>query len=145
MTGTPSYGEALAESRRALVDARLADPDEHYPYKTADAKSALKRKDMGPDSATKKDVTGADFLSERIVEASAAYIEAQADWIANPESLGARSAYDAARDDLVAARRTHRRARVDAAGNPAGAVVAMSTGPAPDHQVGPRARRVGED
>lgn len=119
--------------------ARLADPDDHFPYKTADAKAALKRKDMGPDADTKKDVAGLDFTSARIIEATDAYIAAQAAVLENP-TPGTRSAYEAAADDLVAARRTHRRERVDADGNPQANIVGTTTAAGPL-----RAKRVGEE
>lgn len=138
-----TYGDAQASARQALASARLADPDEHFPYKTADAKAALKRR-MAPDASTKDDVTGADYTSTRIIEASEAYVTAQEAYLSDP-SRANRSAYEAARDDLVAARRTHRRSRVDDDGNPIGNIVGITAAGRQSHHVGPRLRRVGEE
>jgi hypothetical protein len=137
-----SYGEAQAKARELTSQARLRDPDEHFPYKTADARAALKRKAMGPTGGS--DVTGADFLSARIIDASEAYVAAQAAYLAEP-TQATRSALDAATDDLVAARKTHRRARVDAAGNPVGGVVGQTDAPRPTYMRGARHRRTGEE
>lgn len=134
-----SYGEAHDKAMQMLADARLADPDEHFPYKAADAKSALKAKNLGPDADTKADVTGADFLSARIVEATEAYIAAQRAYLADPTKAN-HQAYEAATDDLAAARRTHRRARVDDEGDPIANIVGTTKGDAPL-----RAKRVGEE
>jgi hypothetical protein len=139
----PEYGEVHAEARAALAGARLADPNEHFPYKTSDARAAMRRK-MAPDEAVKDDVTGADFTSARIIEASEAYVTAQAAYLADP-TPAKKVTLDAAADDLVAARKNHRRARVDADGNPVGGVVATTSAPRPDYLRGPRHRRVGED
>ena len=140
-----SFGEAHAEARAMLAQARLADPGEHYPYKASDVAALLKSNPpMGPDGAKDGAARAEDFMSQRIAEASAAYIEAQAAVVANP-TPATRSAYEAAKDDLVAARRTHRRARVDADGNAVGAVVASTSNGLPDHMVGPRLRRAGEE
>lgn len=139
---TDSYGDAQAKARELVSQARLADEGEHFPYKTSDAKAALKRKAMGPDGSS--GVTGADYLSARIVEASEAYVAAQAAYLADP-TPGNRSAYAVATDDLVAARRTHRRSRVDAQGNPVGGVVGLTDAPRPPHMRGYRHRRTGEE
>jgi hypothetical protein len=139
-----SYGEAHAHARKLLSQARLRDPGEHFPYKTADSKAALRRKSMGPDGDGGHDVTGADFISARIIEASEAYIAAQAAFLEDP-SRANRSAYAAATDDLVAARRTHRRNRVDANGQPVGGVVGLTDASRPTYMRGARLRRVGEE
>jgi hypothetical protein len=137
-----TYGEALAKAREMVSTARLHDPGEHFPYKAADAKAALRRKNMGPDGGS--DVTGADYTSPRIIEASEAYIAAQKAWLEDPSEAN-RSAYAAATDDLVAARKTHRRTRVDAAGNPTGGPVGLTDAPRPKHMRGVRHRRTGEE
>lgn len=139
-----STGEVIAQARRDIAAARLADPDEHFPYKLS-AVQALIKKDapMGPEQGDSS-VSAQDFMSPRIAEASDAYNDAQAAYLADP-SPGNRSAYEAAKDDLVAARKTHRRNRVDSDGNPVGAVVATTSAQRPDHMRGARLRRVGED
>lgn len=145
MPVTDSYGEAHDKAMAMLAESRLADPDEHFPYKDADAKAALKRKNMGPDAGEKEDVTGADFLSQRIVEASSAFIAAQEAYLREP-TAASHSAMEAAQDDLIAARRTHRRGRVDADGNPVANVVGTTRAPQPEAgRVGTRSPRVGEE
>jgi hypothetical protein len=140
-----SYGEALAQARESVSAARLRDPDEHFPYK-ADVVADLIEVNapMGPGGPDDDRVKAEDVMSRRIAEASEAYIAAQAAHLDTPTD-GSRSAYEAAKDDLVAARKTHRRNRVDAEGKPVGAVIGNTTAPAPDHMVGPRLRRVGEE
>lgn len=139
-----SYGEVHARMQRELAEARLADPDEHFPYKTGDARTALADTSMGPDGDAQHDVTGADFLSRRIIDASEAYIDAQAAYLADPAPAN-RGALDAATDDLVAARRSHRRNRVDSTGKPVAGIVGVTDATLPDHHRGSRLRRVGEE
>lgn len=142
---TPTTGEALAAARVAVGEARVSDPGEHFPYKFKAVQSLLsKDAPMGPEGADDDSASAKDFTSERIAFCSAAYIAAQKAWLLDP-SPGNHSAYEAAKDDLVAARRTHRRGRVDADGNPVGGVVATTKAPLAEHQRGPRLRRVGED
>lgn len=138
-------GEVMAQARQDIAEARLADPDEHFPYKLA-AVQTLVKKDaaMGPSGPADDSVSVQDFMSPRIAEASAAYNDAQAAYLADP-TPGNHSAYEAAKDDLVAARKTHRRNRVDADGNPTGGVVGTTSAGRPEHMRGVRLRRVGED
>lgn len=139
-------GEALAAARDAVGAARVADPDEHFPYKLAAAEGVLKRKTpMGPDGPKDASVTGEDFTSRRIVEATAAYVAAQEAYLLDGSAVN-REAFQAATDDLVAARRAHRRTRVDANGNPALNVTGQPTGEGTlDHLRGTRFRRPGEE
>jgi hypothetical protein len=140
-----STGEVIAQARQDIATARLADPDEHFPYKLGAALGVLKKDaPMGPGGPDDKSATASDFMSQRIAETSAAYNEAQADYLKDPSPAN-RSAYEAAKDDLVAARKTHRRNRVDADGNPTGSVVALTNAGRPEHMRGVRLRRVGED
>ena len=138
----PTTGEALAAGRQAVAAARVNDPGEHYPYKASVVADLL---DTNPamDPGDGSDVTAVDFMSQRIAQASEAYIAAQEQWLLDPTPAN-NSRYEAAKDDLVAARRNHRRNRVDADGKPAGAIVALTNAPMPDGLVGPRARRIGE-
>jgi hypothetical protein len=128
-----------------VAEARLADPDEHYPYKH-DAVSTLiaDNPGMGPEGPGDMAAQAEDFMTQRIADASAAYIDAQAAYLAD-SSRGKREAYEAAKEDLVAARKAHRRSRVDSEGRPVGAIVASTPSAVPDHLVGPRLRRVGEE
>lgn len=136
--------DVRAEARQKVAAARLADPEEHFPYKQAEVAKLLKANPaMGPDGPGDTTVQAEDFLTTRIAEATAAYIDAQAAFLADPSPAN-RSGYDARRDDLIAARRTHRRTRVDPDGNPVANVVGMTPG-APDHLRGPRFRRAGEE
>ena len=141
----PTTGEAIAAARQSVSAARLGDPDEHYPYKLGAALGVLKNDTpMGPAGGDDDSVSAKDYMSDRIARASSEYINAQAAFLADP-SDGNRSAFEAAKDDLVAARKTHRRNRVDAAGNPVGSVVASTSATGLEHMRGPRLRRVGED
>ena len=145
MPAKPRTGDAIADARQAVAAARLADPDEHFPYKL-DAARALVAKDtaMGPAGPKDTSVTVQDVMSDRIALASADYVAAQEAFLGDP-TPATRAVYKAAAEDLVAARRSHRRGRVDADGNPVGAFLGMTKATPPDHQVGPRMRRIGED
>jgi hypothetical protein len=106
-----SYAQAVDQARQAVARARLADPDEHYPYK-ADAVAQLLEENpaagpAGPDDDSKR---ATDFMSTRVADASAAYIEAQAAYLRDPGDATLAD-YQEATDDLVAARRVHRRRR----------------------------------
>lgn len=114
---TPTYQQAVEQGRKLIADARLADPNEHFPYKL-DAVTALLDEDppMGPgtpegaDGAADRSREVADYMSRGIAEASADYIEAQAAWLTDP-SNETRAAYETARDRLLAARLDHRHGR----------------------------------
>lgn len=141
-----SYGAAIAAGRKTVNAARLADPDEHFPYRLADAKQAIGQ-NMSPDPSDKSlDVTGADVMTERIATASGVYVAAQAAYLEDPTRQRA-ELYEQARDDLTAARRAHRRHRAGPDGDPktGGAIIGLTTAPVPDSQRGPRARRSGEE
>ena len=142
---TPTYEEAVAQARASIGAARLADPGEHYPYKIGTVERLLaSNQAMGPGGTNDNSVQAEDVMTQRIAAASKAYIDAQAAFLttANPAT---HEAYEAAKDDLVAARKAHRRSRVDADGKPIGAVIGLTAAPAPEHQRGPRLRRVGEE
>jgi hypothetical protein len=144
---TGGYADAVDQARALVANARLADPNDHFPYKKADARAAIAA-DMSPDPRNKDiDVTGEDVMSDRIADASAAYVDAQAAMLADPNPSNV-AAYERARDELIAARREHRAGRVGPDGNPAngGAIIGTTSLPLPPHQKGqPRARRAGED
>lgn len=139
-----NYAEAVAEASRAVAEARLNDPDEHFPYKLDHVRSLVEGNGpMGPDGPSDDRVTAEDFMSDRIALASNDMVEAQAAVLREPNAR-TRSAYDAAVDDLVAARRSHRRNRVDADGKPSSAIVAITDRPPRELVDGVRHRRVGE-
>lgn len=141
----PDFAEAAAQARSMMAEARLNDPGEHYPYKLDHAHELIDENGpMGPDGEDDDRVRVEDVMSRRIAEASNDMIEAQATFHRNP-TPATRAAYKSAQDDLVAARRAHRRSRVDANGNPTGAILGIQSGLNPDHMVGPRLRRVGEE
>jgi hypothetical protein len=140
-----STGEAIAKARQDIAAARLADPDEHFPYRLGEALAAADGDTlMGPGGPEDDRATGADFMTERIARATGDYIDAQEDYLGEP-SRANRERYEQAKDDLTAARKAHRRSRLDADGRPIGAIVADSNVLPPAHQVGPRLRRVGEE
>jgi hypothetical protein len=106
---------------------RLADPGEHFPYKHEHVLALIdENPPMGPDGPDDDRLRVEDFISREIADATNAYVEAQAAYLADAGD-GTRAAYSAAKEALVAARRAHRVNR------PAGPVV-----------VGIRARRSGE-
>jgi hypothetical protein len=110
-----TYAEAVEHSARTIAQARLNDPDEHFPYKHDVVTELLGDPDapMGPgvpegaEGADDDSRTVADYMSQGIADASAAYIDAQAAWLENPTDENAGD-YRAARDELVAARLDHR-------------------------------------
>lgn len=139
-----SYGEAVAKAQRDVNAARLADPDEHFPYKHDHVRALVAdNPPMGPDGPSDNRVTVADVMTVRIADASNAYIEAQAAYLTDP-GPATKSALDAATDDLVAARRNHRRNRVDADGKPTGAILAVTANPPTGLVHGLRHPRPGE-
>lgn len=148
MTGkAKTYAETVTQSRRAVAAAVLADPDGHFPYKVDHAMGLVEENPpAGPGGPDDESVRVEDFLTRRIAEASADMIEAQAAYLTDPNPRTA-AVYKSAQEDLVAARRSHRRNRVDGDGNPVGAIVGLRHDGAtpPPHQVGPRARRAGEE
>lgn len=112
-----SYADAAKFARRALAQARLDDPDEHFPYKHDVVTDLLdEQAPMGPgipgrvDGATDQSFTVDDYISRGIADASRDYIDAQAAWLGDPSDEN-RAAYEAARDRLVAARLDHRENR----------------------------------
>jgi hypothetical protein len=112
-----TYAEVVDSNRRALARARLADPAEHFPYKHAAVTAMLDDGTvMGPGipgqlDGTEDDTrTIDDYMSPGIADASRDYVEAQAAFLEDPSDAN-RDAYNAARDQLQAARLDHRRGR----------------------------------
>lgn len=112
-----TYAQAVEAARAGLAAARLADPDEHFPYKIDAVLELLDANpNMGPGTPdgpdgvddTSRDVS--DYMSREIAAASEAYVAAQEAYLRdhNPEN---RAAFEAARDELVAARLDHRQNR----------------------------------
>lgn len=112
-----TYAQAVEQQRRAVAEARLSDPDEHFPYKL-DTVLGLIDEDppMGPgvpdraDGADDTSRTVGDYMTRQIAEASSGYVLAQETFLTDPSAEN-RQAYDAARDRLVAARLDHRQNR----------------------------------
>jgi len=115
-----TYAEVVDSNRRALAQARLSDPDEHFPYKHAVVTELLAQPGlpMGPgvpehqgragtDGAGDDSRTIEDYMSPGIADASRDYIDAQAAYLEDPSDAN-QDAYDAARDRLLAARLDHR-------------------------------------
>lgn len=109
-----TYSEVLDQNRRNLAAARLTDPDEHFPYKLEDVLDLIQEDPPmgggvpgGIDGTEDRSFEVADYITAAIAEASEAYIQAQADFLDNPGDE-TRSAYEAARDRLNAARLDHR-------------------------------------
>lgn len=97
-------------STKAARD-RIGDPDGHYPYKYDEAMELdldAPAGNAGPGDRSK--VLG-DYISPEIIEATAAYVSAQEAYVLDPGD-GTRAAYEGTRDELIAARQTHRQGRV---------------------------------
>lgn len=116
-TRPKTYGEASEQAAALLARARLADDNDHFPYKIDEVLDLIDTDPpMGPgipgqvDGADDTSRTVADYITPGIAEATDAYIGAQAAYLENP-SDDTRQAYDAARDRLVAARLDHRENR----------------------------------
>jgi hypothetical protein len=115
MATTPqTYGEAHEKAVRLMSQARLADPNEHFPYKIDEVLDLIDTDPpMGPgipgqvNGADDTSRTVADYMTPGIAQASAEYVDAQAAYLESPSDT-TRQAYDAARDRLVAARLDHR-------------------------------------
>ena len=106
-----SYGEAVTRAQELVRAGRLADPDEHFPYKHADVTALLEENPpAGPRGADDDSLRIADFTSTRIADATDAYVQAQAAYLTDPGDATL-AAYQEATDDLTAARRAHRRRR----------------------------------
>lgn len=103
-----SYGEAWAVAEAMLRAGKLADPDEHFPYKHEQVSELIAENPpagrRGPDDDS---VRISDFISQDIADASKAYIDAQAAYLADPTRANRRR-YEVEKELLVAARRTHR-------------------------------------
>lgn len=113
-TKPKSYGEAQVQAARLVSQARLADPNDHYPYKIDEALALIDEdRPMGPGNpdgepgSNDRSRTVSDYITPGIAQASDDYIGAQAAYLENP-SDDTRQAYDSARDRLVAARLDHR-------------------------------------
>lgn len=104
-----SYGDAVTQAQDLIRAGRLADPGEHFPYKHATVTALLEENPpAGPNGDDGKRVS--DFMSTRIADASAAYIDAQETYLGDPGDATL-AEYQSAAEDLVAARKTHRRKR----------------------------------
>ncbi len=89
---------------------RLTDPGEHFPYKRDDATAALET----PPEAGTHNHPGHWYTSAGIIDATGAYIAAQ-ETLLRDGTPKAKTAYDRAAEDLVAARREHRASRAGTA------------------------------
>jgi hypothetical protein len=114
-----TYGQAHEVALDLLANARLSDPNEHFPYKHDVVMELIDDNlPMGPGTPGGADGTSdrsrevGDYTSRAIADASRDYIDAQAAWLAdrNDDTF---AAYEAARDRLVAARLDHRQNRGD--------------------------------
>lgn len=113
-----SYAEAVEQSARAVAQARLSDPDEHFPYRHAAVIELLDQSaSMGPgipggaDGTSDTSRTIDDYMTRAIAAASAEFVDAQAAWLGDPTDPETLAAYRHAQDELQAARLDHRRNR----------------------------------
>jgi hypothetical protein len=133
-----NYTEGINQARQLIAQARLADPDEHFPYKHRDVLTLLdKNPPAGPQGPKDASRRAADFITREIADASRDYIDAQAHYLNNIEDRFARLQFRAAADWLEATRSRHRATRVDDQGNPRMTVTAS------DPQFGVRGQRAG--
>lgn len=103
-----SYGEALVAAQAMVRTARLADPNEHFPYKHAEVTDLVaENPPMGPNGPDDTSFLAEDFMTQEIADASKVYIEAQAAYLKDPGDA-TRGEYEAAKADLVFARQAHR-------------------------------------
>jgi hypothetical protein len=114
-----TYTAAVEQARAMLAAARLADPDDHFPYKIDEVLAVLDADPpMGPgvpggvDGAEDVSRNVGDYMTVDIANASHAHVAAQEAWLASPTAEN-RSEYEATRDRLVAARLDHRTYRGD--------------------------------
>lgn len=114
-----TYAQAQEVAQNALAAARLADPDEHFPYKLDAALAAIDEGGPmgpgipgGPDGNQDSSREIGDYLTAAIAQASAAYVAAQETYLRDrtPDTL---AEYQRARDELVATRLDHRQNRGD--------------------------------
>jgi multidrug efflux pump subunit AcrA (membrane-fusion protein) len=90
--GPGGYADAVAEAQQSIREARLADPDEHFPYNREAAERG------NPDGV--RVLAGVAAATERYVRAQQAYLE-------NPGDA-TRDDYRATAEALVSARNEHR-------------------------------------
>lgn len=112
-----TYAQAVEQSQQLLAQARLSDPDEHFPYKHDEVVALLDEGVMmgpgnpdGLDGASDESRTIDDFMTRDIADATRDYVEAQAEFLKD-RSDDNRMVLDAARDRLQAARLDHRQNR----------------------------------
>lgn len=106
-----SYGDAVTRAQDLIRAGRLADPGEHFPYKHDTVTALLEENPpAGPSGDGDDSKRVSDFMSVRIADASAAYIDAQEVYLGDPGDATLAN-YQEKADDLVAARLAHRRKR----------------------------------
>jgi hypothetical protein len=103
------YGTAHARARAIVAAARLADPDEHFPYRHHVVAGLLDQGAAMPadDGDPADDRTVADYMSREIADASRDMIAAQERYLKDPGDA-TMAAYDIARTALEEARMAHR-------------------------------------
>lgn len=86
----------------------VADEAGHFPYKADEARALVEdNPPMGPDGDDDDRVRAEDFLTAELVDATDAYIAAQADYYRDPGEATLELMNQAA-NDLAAARQAHR-------------------------------------
>ncbi len=111
MADPKSFGEAVTRAQDLIRAGRLADPGEHFPYKREDVAALLaENPPAGPAGKGDDSKRVSDYTSKRIIAATGAYIAAQEAYLQDPGDVTLAD-YQEKADDLVAARRAHRRRR----------------------------------
>lgn len=121
-----SYADAVggvSEALKVALEARLRDPDDHFPYQRDRAMSALREP---PEEGTNNH-PGHWYISEQIIEATDAMIAAQEAHLQNLDDADVKAAYMHAQNELVAARQAHRAGRPIAPVAVAGSVDEVET------------------
>jgi hypothetical protein len=116
----------MTRAQGLLRAGRLADPDEHFPYRHAEVRELVaENPPAGPNGPDDARVRVEDFMTGDIADASRDYIGAQEAYLRDPGNA-TRAEYERCKELLIAARQEHR-------ANRGGVTV-----------VGIRARRAGE-
>jgi hypothetical protein len=101
-----SYAQVYEDAQRGYAAAQLADPDSHFPYKREQVLDALHT----PPAEGTNNHPEHWYTSEAIIDASAAYVQAQEAYLKDPGDA-TKEAYNEAARGVVAARQAHRRGR----------------------------------
>lgn len=105
------YASGLERARALIREGRLNDPGEHFPYKHGEVTALLEENPpAGPNGPDDDSMRASDHMSQQIADATRLYVEAQEAFLRNPGDA-TQAEYQAAAENLAAARAYHRRGR----------------------------------